>query len=553
MKRTIFYQFIFLLLFFFAIPLHTSLATDEYRYMIGFKEEIDPALIEQYDGKVEQLLPSIQAIAASFSQPIAKELVTQPPIRYVEEDDPVSISEQQTVDWGVRSTNAPMIWKNGLKGKGVKVAVIDTGIYTKHPDLEVTKGFSVVGYTDSFEDDNGHGTKVAGIVAAKNNSFGIVGMAPDVDLYVVKAFDESGDGYHSNLIKAIDWAVKQKVDIINLSVGSSTYSKGLLTAVNDAYDKGVLIVAAAGNGGNLEGKGDQVEFPAAFESAIAVAAIDRYDRRAGFSATGPQIEVAAPGVKVLTTSLSGEYEYASGTSLAAPHVTGHLALLKQAYPKLRASELRELLHAQTIDLTGEGRNRYLGYGKIELPSELTIQEDNTPPSIGFLDVYENLWYTSAINTLVSRNIIFGYEDNTFRPHHPITRAETVTMLQRALQLPSSQYDASYKDVKPTHFAASSISALKERQYVSSYPDGSFRPEAPITRGEVATILSRIEPMNENNKATFPDIPTNHFAKEAIESIAGAGVIQGYPDGTFRPNQTITRAEFSVLIDRIILK
>ena len=419
MKRQINVSFfiVFLLLMFGFTP-HTSVAAEEHRYIIGFQEEINSTLIEQYGGTIEQSLPSIQAVAALFPTEINKELASDPAIAYIEEDKQLTI--HQTIGWGVKSTNAPTVWKSGLTGKGVKVAVIDTGVNTTHPDLEIQKGISVVSYTTSFEDDNGHGTNVAGILAAKDNDIGIIGMAPDVELYVVKAFDSNGDGYHSHLIKGIEWAVNEGVDIINLSVGSKAYSIGLLAATNDAYKKGVIIVAAAGNGGNAEGQGNKVEFPAAFESTIAVAAIDKNDRRASFSATGPQVEVAAPGVRILTTSIGGGYEYNSGTSMAVPHVSGHLALLKEAYPKLTASELRDLLHEQTIDTTGDGRNHEFGYGKISLPTNLTEQ-------VSTRTRHEQAIYSSAMKSiLVGQRVVHHFGDETF----PISQVSTAKMLQR---------------------------------------------------------------------------------------------------------------------------
>jgi hypothetical protein len=181
---------------------------------------------------------------------------------------------------------------------------------------------------NKWDDDNGHGTHVAGIIAAENNNTGVVGVAPEADLYALKVLDRTGSGYVSDVIAAIQWATdpngdgdnSDKMDIINMSLGGNN-NEWLFAACLLAYElDGLILVAAAGNGGS-------VIYPAAYYSVIAVSAIDSDDNLASFSSTGSEVELAAPGVYIYSTYKGGGYATISGTSMASPHVAGTAALV----------------------------------------------------------------------------------------------------------------------------------------------------------------------------------------------------------------------------------
>lgn len=285
--------------------------------------------------------------------------------------------ESQTQDWGIVRTDAPAAWESEFTGKGVKIAIVDTGI-AAHEDLVVEGGVSFVSYTSSYSDDYGHGTHVAGIIGARNNALGTVGIAPESSLYAVKVLDNNGSGYLSNVAAGIDWAITNKMNIINLSLGSSSSSTTLKKAVDSAYSKGILVVAAAGNSGTSSGSGDNVQYPARYDSVIAVAATDINDKRAYFSSTGNTVEVAAPGVDIVNTYLNNQYAKMSGTSMAAPYATGNLALIMQAYPGLSAASLRIKLRESTKDLGSAGKDTWFGYGLIQAPDQTGDVTDPPP-------------------------------------------------------------------------------------------------------------------------------------------------------------------------------
>lgn len=228
------------------------------------------------------------------------------------------------VPWGVDRVGAPKVWTKS-KGAGVKVAVIDTGISCSHPDLQcdLKSGFNATSATALPDDDNGHGTHVSGTIAGRGTGTGVIGVAPGVTLIPVKVLDSNGNGTVSDVVRGIEWAADHGANVINMSLGSSKGSAALQQAIETAYNKGITIVAAAGNDGPTA---NTVNYPGAYPQVIAVAASDKNDNIADFSSRGDQVAFTAPGVDILSTVPGGGYELMSGTSMATPHMTGLAAL-----------------------------------------------------------------------------------------------------------------------------------------------------------------------------------------------------------------------------------
>ena len=246
-------------------------------------------------------------------------------------------AQRKEETWGINRVHAPAAWVL-TEGKGVKVAVIDTGIDSSHSDLSgsVDGGYSAITKTENpadYQDDNGHGTHVAGTVAGKRDGKGVVGVAPKARLYAVKVLDADGSGNLSDVIEGIVWAAVNKMDVANMSLGAPVDSEAMKRAVRFARGSGVVIVAAAGN------SGASVGFPGAYEDTIAVAASDYTDKLAGFSSRGPEVDFIAPGVDVLSAKMGGGFASYSGTSMAAPHVAGLAALaISQGYVGLNGPD-----------------------------------------------------------------------------------------------------------------------------------------------------------------------------------------------------------------------
>lgn len=221
------------------------------------------------------------------------------------------------VPWGVKEIGAERFW-NTTKGKGIKVAVIDTGISRKHPDLRGQIKERVSFVSDAAMD--GHGTHVAGTIAAVANNSGIVGVAPDVELYDVRAFGSDGTANISDIVQGINWAIEHNMDIINMSFGTSEDNFAMRNAINRAANAGITLVASAGNNGGA------LEYPAAYKGVISVGAADKNGNLAEFSSRGRGLDTVAPGVKIKSTWLKNSYKELDGTSMAAAHVSGLYAL-----------------------------------------------------------------------------------------------------------------------------------------------------------------------------------------------------------------------------------
>ncbi|GER70645.1 hypothetical protein BpJC7_19480 [Weizmannia acidilactici] len=335
--------------------------------IVTFKEDVHKKAITEVNGKIEQSYEHIPAVSGKVPASRVAELEHNDEVKSVEPDQQAEISGQ-TVSWGIVKVKASTSWKSGDTGKGVKIAIIDTGI-AKHADLSIAGGVSMI--SSSYNDNNGHGTHVAGIIGAKNNSFGVVGVAPGASLYAVKVLDSKGKGDLEDVIKGIDWSIAHKMNIINLSLGVKDYSPALKQAVDKAYKAGILVVAAAGNNSTSKTKSttDNIDYPAKYASVIAVGGTDENNDHAPFSSIGKELEVSAPAIDILSTYISKAHPYArmDGTSMAAPFASGALALLIQKYPGKSAAWIRSKLDSSVHDLGPKGRDVYFGYGLVQAP------------------------------------------------------------------------------------------------------------------------------------------------------------------------------------------
>lgn len=264
----------------------------------------------------------------------------------------------QGIPWGVRHIRAPQAWSQ-TTGYRVKIGVIDTGVDFSHPDLQhsLASGINLVNRAQPPHDDNGHGTHIAGTIAAANRLQGMIGVAPRAMIYPIKAFDHNGSAYVADIVLAIEWCIRNRMDIINMSFGMKSRSKSLMTAVASAYNAGIIIVASSGN----DGKRRSVDYPARYSQTISVGATTRLRRIAPFSNRGSLVDVYAPGDKIHSAWLNGAYNEMSGTSMATSHVSGAIALLLAKHPGLSPADVKAILKRsaqpvkgmKTIRMTGE--------------------------------------------------------------------------------------------------------------------------------------------------------------------------------------------------------
>ncbi|MEU6422211.1 type VII secretion-associated serine protease mycosin [Streptomyces spiralis] len=289
--------------------------------------------------------------------------------------------------WALQRVNLDELWAQST-GKGVRVAVIDTGVDVKNPQLrhavDASKGMNNLptknakgekidrGSPHGTTDTVGHGTRVAGIIAARPaKGTGFVGLAPDATIIPIKQNDAEGDGTAATLAQAIKHAVDVGADVINISQDTANAVRPdsrLEQAVDDALAHQVVVVASAGNdglGGNVK-----ITYPASYRGVLAVAASDRNNERASFSQSGDFVGVAAPGVDMISTVPGGGHCSDNGTSFSAPYVAGVAALLKAKYPKWTAREIVAQIE-QTAERSIPGHDRLVGWGVVDPVKALT--------------------------------------------------------------------------------------------------------------------------------------------------------------------------------------
>ncbi len=332
-------------------------------YLVTFHSSVDTDLIKSNGGKIKKNYKNIPVVAVDMSVNTKQKLASNPKVAYIEEDSKIEV-HGQVIPWGITHIRAIDVQQTGITGSGIKVGILDTGIDYSHEDLNVSGGTTFVSGTTDYMDDNGHGTHLAGIVASLNNSVGVIGVAPQVNLYAVKVLDRYGNGNYSNLIAGIDWAISNNLNIINMSLGGNNSSNALKAAVDRAFNAGILLIASAGNNG-FNKKGN-ICYPAAYDSVIAVGAVDGQNNRASFSSVGRQLDLVAPGVDILST-IPGDYGYNSGTSMATAHVTGVAALVWEVNNNLGNINLRNILFNSSTKL---GDPFLYGYGLVNTMNAL---------------------------------------------------------------------------------------------------------------------------------------------------------------------------------------
>ena len=347
-------------------------SADDVRVVVGFKGDADPAAVARHGGSPEVTVRSARAVAARIAPGRVAALRADPDVAYVEEDGvaeatkggkPSTSTPVETTPWGItRVGGAP----SPTAGAGVDVAIVDTGIDLDHPDLAANLGTSVsiVGYTASADDDNGHGTHVAGTVAAVDNTIGVVGVAPGATVHAVKVLDRRGSGYWTDVAAGIDWCAENGIEIVNMSLGASSAPSAVETACVAAKAAGLLLIASAGNSGDGNLATSEIGVPGAYASVVSVGATDSDDDLAYWSSTNSDVEVSAPGVSVLSTYRGGGTKTLSGTSMASPHVAGVAALYWSAAAAPKNDSVRATLTSTAQDAGPAGTDAGHGAGVV---------------------------------------------------------------------------------------------------------------------------------------------------------------------------------------------
>ena len=371
----------------------------------------ETALIESHGGTVGGVYHIVPTVAATIPSDKLDEVEADPAVELVELDAAVpgylggEMLLGEVLPQVVGQVGAELVHPSH-KGTGVKVAILDTGIDLDHPDLAVAGDVTFVYGTTSGDDDHGHGTLIAGIVAALDNDIGAIGVAPEVSLYAVKVLDYKARGKMGDILSGIEWSVDNDMQVINMSFGSLLGMKSSIRkALANAYNAGTVIVADAGNSGNASGTGENIWAPARFQPVIAVGATDQQGARRADSSTGCTLELMTPGDSIYSTAMGGGYGYLSNTLVSSPLTAGVAALLI-ASGVSGGAEVRYRLRSSAEDLGAPGWDTQYGWGVInaDLAINFTEPADRIAPTTTVSlngTGGDNGWYLSDVEVTLT--------------------------------------------------------------------------------------------------------------------------------------------------------
>eukprot|EP00339_Tiarina_fusa_P000674 CAMPEP_0117047798 /NCGR_PEP_ID=MMETSP0472-20121206/33016_1 /TAXON_ID=693140 ORGANISM="Tiarina fusus, Strain LIS" /NCGR_SAMPLE_ID=MMETSP0472 /ASSEMBLY_ACC=CAM_ASM_000603 /LENGTH=925 /DNA_ID=CAMNT_0004760603 /DNA_START=80 /DNA_END=2857 /DNA_ORIENTATION=- len=344
---------------------------------------------------------------------------------------------QQTIPYGVELVGALDFWSRYQKqGESVKVCVVDTGLDNSHRDIDSSR---TSGSNDGdlvrpwSQDGDGHGTHVAGTIAASDNNIGVVGVAPKVDLFIARVFNDQGRFTASSLIDAMNECAIAGSNIISMSLGGPSASRAEQNAVNALRDRGILLVAAAGNSGSID---NPLEFPSGYDAVMSVAAVDEDSQIALFSSHNAAVDIAGPGVAVESLEPGGGKDFKSGTSMSTPHVSAVAALLMSRFPNESAARIRQSMELTATDLGPCGPDKLFGHGLVNVMAAANYLETGSTS--------RNLQASCVEATVNTRTDEYGEETMWFIIRKPNANANTGEIVFRGGPYPN-ELVAEYTD------------------------------------------------------------------------------------------------------------
>ena len=344
-------------------------ATDQ-----GFSEQGAATILRNALVSEARHVPEFNFSVAKLSLEQISELNNSGAVEYIEVDAKRYLYAE-SVPYGITMVQAPLV--SDAYTSNIKACIIDTGYTLGHPDLPSSgvTGYAFSGHGSWSSDGNGHGTHVAGTIAAiGRNNIGVVGVNPSakLGLHIVKIFNDAGNWTTaSNLVTAIQSCKNAGAKVVNMSLGGSSSTATEQNALASFYQGGMLLVAAAGNAGN-----SSLSYPASYSSVMSVAAVDSSRNRANYSQYNSQVEIAAPGSSVYSTYKNNSYSTLSGTSMATPHVTGVAALVWSQFPSCTPARIRTALTATAQDRGTAGRDVYYGFGIVRAQNAVSYLQTN---------------------------------------------------------------------------------------------------------------------------------------------------------------------------------
>lgn len=424
------------------------------------------------------------------------------------------------------------------------------------------------------EDTFGHGTHVTGILAAVgNNGKGIAGLIGDapIDILPIKVLDRYGVGGDFEIAKGVKYALDHGASVINLSLAGQGETEVLRSIIAEAVKRGVHVVAAAGNSHMATTN----VYPASYPGVMTVAAVDREQMPLSISNYGWDVEISAPGDFLISTYLSG-YRTMRGTSMAAPHVSALLAILRAMYPEEDALQLRKRVWKTAKDVHWRGYDIYTGYGMIRWQQALAL---SAPLGIDWLNlqpgqpIAKNRTYILALSSpfvgkqghlFVNGKLVYSFnvdrEMMSFRLFDLAQQQGDIAVVITDDQKRVVASDVrlvpirmtSFSDVNRTHWAYDAITQAKQRGMIRGYPDGTFRPHVSLTRRQSIIMLYRLLSWEAPSvlRSPFSDVPLTSTDALAVVTAAEKGVVKG-SGGRARLDEPLTRGQLALLLTRAL--
>lgn len=478
----IIFAFLFWMSFQFLNPVYASLGLSDQVVMIQFEQGVSEAeriqLIEQMGGElvswmapIDTAVVNLRATQRSISRSM-QDVASAPQVVLAEYDSmtsPILAEAPGRTTYAVQSTIPPVPvqvndpdfnnpqrvyapsliqlttgWGYNMGQPNVVIAVLDSGVNAQHPDLQgrILPGYDFVNNDDDPHDDHGHGTHVAGIIAANaNNGIGSAGVCPNCSILPVKVLNSSNVGTWSDVVRGIIYAVDQNADVINLSLGGTSDIQTVRNAVNYAVENNVIVVAAAGNS-----RSDVPFFPAAIEEVIAVSATRNDDTIWSLSNFGSHIDVAAPGFAIYSTfadldNYYGGYTFMSGTSMAAPHVAALVGLIRSQQQGRTLAEVRQLVRDYATDLGEPGWDAYFGHGRIDVAASLAA---GAPQPVASARLGGVVWHDENADGLWDQDETLEHELVTIRVYDAVGTMVASTTVQSGEWWINSLYSGRYE-------------------------------------------------------------------------------------------------------------
>ena len=565
-----------------ALALFLAISAGAAAYAAGEEPSSSGYIVQLKSPSAAESAPKLQPVSAKNGLyrcddiSVLRELDAEGAVEYIERDCSISLEELPNdsyyqKQWNLGAVHVEAAWDLGFRGSGVRIGIIDSGLNLAHEELagvSIDGGYNMIDGSGNVSDYTGHGSFVAGIIAARsNNGKGIAGIADEVTLVPLKCFSRSEETNVSLVIEGIYKAVDDcGCDVINLSLGFSEDLRSFRNAIGYAEEHGVIVVSAVGNDG-----GTDLSYPAAYDNVIGVGSVGENGGISIFSQVNSSVFVTAPGEDIISIGSSGnDYVIGGGTSFAAPHVTALAALAKSVDPDIDTEGFKELLEKSASDRGVSGYDMTYGYGLIDFSAfadslvvlQGQMEEPGNPAGADVFTDIQGHWAEECIRYCIEHNLFNGVSETSFEPDTAMSRAMLVTVLWRMAgsEETGGEDITVFSDVADDAWYASAVAWALHNGIITGFEDGSFRPNEPLSREQTAVILYRYEQGYGGGGFTgswmylLPFGDTQSIADWAYEAVAWCnmeGIMTGIGENLYDPEGLTTRSQVAAILQRYL--